>query len=88
MAIIPLCRLKGDPISSVSFQTNAIAVVENARGGYRCFLGLFDPSARPWVGQNELSFTVPMSRFTTMLDTMRQCFLFGSHAWEKVKARL
>ena len=66
----------------------SMAVVENARGGYRCFLGLFDPSVRPWVGQNELSFTVPMSRFKAMLDTMRQCFLFGSHAWEKVKTRL
>ena len=66
----------------------SMAVVENARGGYRCFLGMFDPSVRPWVGQNELSFTVPMSRFTAMLDTMRECFLFGSHAWEKVKTRL
>ena len=66
----------------------SMAVVENARDGYRCFLGLFDPSVRPWVGQNELSFTVPMSRFTVMLDTMRECFLFGSHAWEKVKTRL
>ena len=66
----------------------SMTVVENARGGYRCFLGLFDPSVRPWVGKDELSFTVPMSRFTAMLDTMRECFLFGSHAWEKVKARL
>ena len=66
----------------------SMTVVENARGGHRCFLGLFDPSVRPWVSQNELSFTVPMSRFTAMLETMRQCFLFGSHAWERVKARL
>ena len=66
----------------------SMTVVENRRGSRRCFLGLLDPSVRPWVGQNELSFTVPMSRFTTMLDTMRQCFLFGSHAWEKVKTRL
>ena len=66
----------------------SMTVVENARGGYRCFLGLLDPSVRPWVGQNELSFTIPMSRFTAMLDTMRQCFLFGSHAWEKLKTRL
>lgn len=66
----------------------SMTVVENARGGYRCFLGLLDPSVRPWVGPNELSFTIPMSRFTAMLDTMRQCFLFGSHAWEKLKARL
>lgn len=66
----------------------SMTVVENARGRYRCFLGLFDPSVRPWVGKDELSFTVPMSRFTTMLGTMRECFLFGSHAWERVKARL
>ena len=66
----------------------SMTVVENARKGYRCFLGLFDPSVRPWVDKDELSFTVPMSRFTVMLDTMRECFLFGSHAWEKVKARL
>ncbi len=66
----------------------SMTVVENARSGHRCFLGLFDPSVRPWVGKNELSFTVPMSRFTAMLETMRECFLFGSHAWERVKARL
>ena len=66
----------------------SMTVVENARKGYRCFLGLFDPSVRPWVDKDELSFTVPMSRFTVMLDTMRECILFGSHAWEKVKARL
>ena len=66
----------------------SMTVVENARQGHRCFLGLFDPSVRPWVGKDELSFTVPMSRFTAMLDTMRECFLFGSHAWERVKARL
>ena len=66
----------------------SMTVVENARHGYRCILGLFDPSVRPWVGKDELSFTVPMSRFTVMLNTMRECFLFGSHAWERVKARL
>lgn len=66
----------------------SMTVVENARGGHRCFLGLFDPSVRPWVGKDELSFTIPMSRFKVMIDTMHECFLFDSHAWEKVKARL
>ncbi len=66
----------------------SMTVVENARGGYRCFLGLFDPSVRPWVGKDELSFTVPMSRFTVMLGTMRECFLFDSHAWERIKERM
>ena len=66
----------------------SMTVVENARGGHRCFLGLFDPSVRPWVGKDELSFTIPMSRFTVMMDTMRDCFLFDSHAWQRVKERL
>lgn len=66
----------------------SMTVVENARGGHRCFLGLFDPSVRPWVGKDELSFTIPMSRFTVMMDTMRDCFLFDSHAWQRIKERL
>ena len=48
----------------------------------------FDTSVRPYVGPNELSFTIPMSRFKSMTETMKECFLFDSHAWKKVKARL
>ena len=66
----------------------SMTIVENARQGQRCFLGLFDPSVRPYVGPNELSFTIPMSRFKNMTETMKECFLFDSHAWKKVKARL
>jgi hypothetical protein len=63
-------------------------IAENKKQGHRCFLGLFDPSVRPLVGENELSFTVPFSRFVNMMDTMRECFLFDSLAWQKVKQRL
>ena len=66
----------------------SMTVSENAKCGHRCFLGLFDPSVRPWVGKDELSFTIPYSRFTTMAETMKQCFLFDSHAWTKIKQRL
>ena len=66
----------------------SMTVVENARQGHRCFLGLFDPSVRPWVEKNELGFTIPFSRFVPMTQTMKNCFLFGSHAWEKMKKRL
>ena len=66
----------------------SMTVVENEKKGSRCFIGLFDPSVRPWVGKNELSFTIPYSRFVTMMETMKDCFLFDSHAWEKVKARM
>lgn len=66
----------------------SMAITENRKGGSRCFLGLFDPSVRPYVGKNELSFTIPYSRFVQMAKTMKDCFLFDSHAWQKVKARL
>ena len=66
----------------------SMTVVENEKKGHRCFLGLLDPSVRPWVGKNELSFTIPFSRFVPMMETMKDTFLFGSHAWEKVKQRL
>ncbi|MBP5688044.1 MAG: DUF169 domain-containing protein [Muribaculaceae bacterium] len=63
-------------------------VAENRNRGYRCFLGLFDPSVRPWVGKDELSFTIPFCRFVEMTNTMKECFLFDSLAWKKVKQRL
>ena len=66
----------------------SMTIVENARQGQRCFMGLLDPSVRPYVGTNELSFTIPMSRFKSMMETMKEYFLFDSHAWKKVKARL
>ena len=57
-------------------------------GGRRCFLGLFDPSVRPWVGADELCFVIPMSRFAGMCGTMRASCLFGTHAWDKVRERI
>ena len=66
----------------------SMAIVENERQGHRCFLGLFDPSVRPWVGKDELSFTIPFSRFVVMTETMKDTFLFGSHAWAKVRQRM
>lgn len=52
------------------------AINENRANGKRCFIGLLDPSARPLVGENELSFTIPMSRFREMLTTMEDSALF------------
>lgn len=63
-------------------------VLENNKGGHRCFLGLFDPSARPYVAANIMSFTIPMSRFRVMYDTMRQSCLFDTHAWGKIRERI
>ena len=61
---------------------------ENRRGGYRCFLGMFDPSARIHIAADRLSLAIPMSRLGTMLKTMPQCCLFDTHAWSKIRDRL
>lgn len=63
-------------------------LVENRRDGKRCFIGLFDPSVRPLFAPDELSFTIPLSRFREMYATMRESCLFGTHAWDKVRKRI
>lgn len=64
------------------------AVTENRLGGQSCFLGLFDPSVRPFVSSDELGFSIPASRLATMSETIADCFLSGTHAWEKVRERI
>ena len=54
----------------------SFAINENRKNGKRCFLGMFDPSARPLVPENELTFTIPMRRFKEMLGTMNDSALF------------
>lgn len=63
------------------------AINENRKNGNRCFLGMFDPSARPLVPENELTFTIPMSRFKEMLETMNDSGLFQK-AFSVVKKRI
>ena len=65
----------------------AFATTENRKGGRRCFLGMFDPSARPLVPKNELTFAVPMSRFREMLATMPDSALYQK-AFSVVRRRI
>lgn len=62
----------------------SITVKENREGGQRCFIGLLDPSARPLVPADELSFVIPLCRFKTMVETMDDSALF-QHAFSVVK---
>ena len=63
------------------------AVNENRKNGKRCFLGMLDPSARPLVPENELTLTIPMSRFKEMLKTMNDSALFQK-AFSILKKRM
>jgi hypothetical protein len=48
---------------------------------------MFDVSARPQVGRDELTFTIPYQRFIQMVGYMDESFLI-TNSWEKVRARL
>jgi len=58
---------------------------ENQKENPAAVLGMFDVSARPSVGANELSFTVPMKRFTRMIQYMDESFLI-TPSWQKLQS--
>jgi hypothetical protein len=61
--------------------------LENQRENPRCVLGMFDVSARPCVGADELTFAAPMKKFTRMIDNIKESFLI-TRSWQKVMRRL
>lgn len=82
------CDAVAAPFGSGCSSAVAQAVAENRAGGRRCFIGLFDPSVRPWIGENELGFMIPMSRFSEMCGTMHASCLFDTPAWGKIRRRI
>lgn len=50
-------------------------------------IGMFDPSARPFVGSDELTFSVPMKKFIDMVRNMEKSFL-TTHTWELIQKRI
>jgi len=53
----------------------------------RAVIGLFDVSARPYVPENTLSFSVPMSKFVRMVRNMEESFL-STNSWRTVQGRI
>lgn len=53
----------------------------------RAVIGMFDPSTRPYVPKDRLSFAVPMRRFVTMIGNMEQSFLI-TDTWKKLQKRM
>jgi uncharacterized protein (DUF169 family) len=53
----------------------------------RGIIGMFDPSARPYVHENELTFAIPIKRFLTMIDNMEESFLI-TKSWNEVRQRI
>ena len=53
----------------------------------RAVLGLFDVSARPHVGNDIFTFSVPMTKFRRMVENMEESFLI-TPSWRKVSTRI
>jgi uncharacterized protein (DUF169 family) len=53
----------------------------------RAVIGMFDPSARPYLPKDTLSFSVPMVKFVTMIENMEESFLI-TDTWKKLRKRL
>jgi hypothetical protein len=60
---------------------------ESQRERQRAVIGLFDISARPCIPESALSFSVPMTKFSRMVENMQESFLITS-SWEKIRARI
>jgi uncharacterized protein (DUF169 family) len=50
-------------------------------------IGMFDPSARPFVSPDELTCAVPMNKFTRMVQNMDESFLI-TKTWKAMQKRI
>ena len=53
----------------------------------RSVIGMFDVSARPFVPEKTITFSVPMNKFLRMVDDMDNSFLV-TDSWQRVKNRI
>lgn len=61
--------------------------LESLSDRQRAVIGMFDPSARPCVPENTLTFAVPMLRFKKMISYMEESFLITG-TWTTLKKRI
>ena len=61
--------------------------VEGKADRPRAIIGSFDPSARPFLEKDILSFAAPMNKFQRMVNNMEESFLI-TDSWRKVQKRI
>lgn len=67
----------------------AYIIKENEIGGRRTFIGMFDPSARPYIEENSMTYSVPIKRFHEMCNSIDESFLIHQTPdWRKIRARI
>jgi uncharacterized protein (DUF169 family) len=65
----------------------AYPYLERGSGRPRCVLGMFDITARPYVPEEVLTFSVPMEKFVRMVENMDESFL-TTDTWRAVQKRI
>jgi len=60
--------------------------LEKDKDNPKCVLDMFNPSARPCVPMNTLSFAIPMKKFKQMVGYGEESFLI-TPTWDKGKQR-
>ncbi len=53
----------------------------------KAVIGMFDVSARPFIPENVLSFSIPMNKFSVMIENMEESFLITG-SWDKIQKRI
>ena len=53
----------------------------------KAIIGMFDPSARPFVPPEVITLSVPINKFTRMIDNMEESFLI-TNTWSRILKRI
>lgn len=61
--------------------------LEQQKVNPKAVLGMFDPSARPYVMVDILTMAIPMKKFVKMIGYMEESFLI-TETWEKVRRKI
>jgi len=77
---------------SVPFGSGCSTIVqypylEKGSNNPKAIIGMFDPSARPFVPRNVITFSIPMSKFINMVDNMEESFLI-TDTWRRIQERI
>jgi uncharacterized protein (DUF169 family) len=75
------------PMGSGCSSIVAYPYLEKGSRHPRAVIGMFDPSARPYVPPNTLTFSVPMNRFVRMIENMEESFLI-TDSWKRIQKRI
>lgn len=75
------------PMGSGCSSIVAYPYLEKDRPYPRAIIGMFDPSARPFIKSDELTFSVPLKKFLIMVQNMDESFL-TTPTWKTMLKRI